>query len=292
MSLRVAKSKHEKSEIRKQSKAKRKAKNFENEQNRIEKEIKYLCNKDSNGVILKENITHENYLKLKKLMNSLDIEILDQNDKSHSYRAYCKIFESFLFKNKSCGDHVCCQAITENGTRCKRPASNFSTIDFTGKQILPTIPEFIKKRFSAKKLQELKVIGFANTCCFYCWQHAAMFVAEKITWSTNISYYSTHPEDILSIFYDDVKPVKFIGTVTYNFKEIGELRDVDEIIKNIYKLKGTIEGAFSSTYWIIFAMVFMYDTLKPILLKFTDDINAIEDISITAANVLLEINEQ
>ena len=143
-----------------------------------------------------------------------------------------------------------------------------------------------------RKVEELKLIAFANTCCFYCWQHAAMYVGEKVTWASNITYYATHPEDILSVFYDDVQVTKLFGTVTYYVDSLGELRRPSDVIKNMFSIYGTVNGAFSTAYWIVFAMVFMYDTLEPMLMQYLyDSPDAIQQMSETAADVLLELQE-
>jgi len=263
-------------------------------QQRVKDEIGMLCKTNATGQVLKSYITVNNFKRIKELIKTLDIE-LAQSKKSFSYRQYCRLFESYLFKSKKCGGSICCQAITEDGTRCRRAASRFSTMDLTETQILPRIPEFVKVRLGAKKIQELKLIGFSNSCCFYCWQHAAMFIGEKVTWATNLLYYSTHPEDILTIFFDDVKPRKLFGTVTYFIDSFGEARNVDEIIKWMFKTYGITHGAFNTVYWGIFGMVFMYDTLKPILLRYLSGTDAektqtIEEMSETASNVLLQLN--
>ena len=286
-------------------------------QQRIKGEIGMLCKTDEHGKVLKSYITVDNFKRIKALMNTLDIEVVqathDGKRKSFSYRQYCRLFESYILKSEKCGGQVCCQAITEDGTRCKRPASRFSTLDITETQIPPiegeeerwhpatgakmNIPGFIREQIGTKKFEELKLLGFANTCCFYCWQHAAMFVGEKVTWATNILYYTTHPEDIFSIFYDDVKVRKFLGMVTYYVDRLGELRTPEEIIKHMFRTYGITHGAFSTIYWAVFGMVFMYDTLKPTLVKYLSGSpeeveSTIEEMSETAAEVLLELQKQ
>ena len=268
-------------------------------QKRVKGEIGMLCKIDENGRVLKSYITVENFKRIKKLMNTLNIKVVQATHtrrSTFSYRQYCKLFESYIFKSKKCDGEVCCQAITEEGNRCRRPASRFSSMDLTETQVLPTIPNFIQDKLGTKKVEELKLIGFANTCCFYCWQHAAMFVGEKVTWATNLLYYSTHPEDILSIFYDDVKAQKFLGTVTYYIGSLGKLRSFDEVIKYMFKTYGITHGAFNTTYWAIFGMVFMYDTLKPILLRYLhgsgkEKNKVLEEMSETATKVLLELHK-
>lgn len=260
-----------------------------------QKSISTLCKKDDTGVI-KSNITVENYDKLRELIDELDIKSL-KNSHNLSYRQYCKIFESHVFRtDNKCDGEICCQALTENGKRCKRASNKFTTIDVTEKHLTPTIPQFIKNKIGVKKVEELKLIGFANSCCFYCWQHAAMFVSEKSTWATNFAYYSTHPEDIISIFFDDVKPTKFFGTITYNVNSLGKLRSPDEIVKYMYKTYAATKGVTSGVYWGIFVMVYMYDTMKPILSSFISGSKEqkeefVETIAVGAANSLIIINK-
>jgi len=303
---------------RAKAKEARRQKALSDKQKRIKGEIGMLCKTDEHGNVLKSYITVDNFKRIKALMNTLDIEVLqathDGKRKSFSYRQYCKLFESYIFKSKKCNGQVCCQAITEDGKRCKRPASRFSTLDITETQILSlegereerwhpatgarmNIPGFIREKLGTKKFEKLKLLGFANTCCFYCWQHAAMFVGEKVTWATNILYYTTHPEDIFSIFYDDVKVSKFLGTVTFYVDRLGELRTPNEIIKHMFRTYGITHGSFSTTYWAVFGMVFMYDTLKQKPVKYLSGSpeeveSTIEEMSETAADVLLELQNQ
>jgi len=263
----------------------------------VKKEIKRLCETDEQGNVHKSLITVENYEQLQAIANTLDIEVL-KTSKGFSYRQYCKLLESYIFKSKKCDDKVCCQAITESGKRCSRASSKFVTIDITEVQITPSIPQFLKTRLGAKKIEALKLLGFANSCCFYCWQHASMFASEKITWSTNLVYYTTHPEDLLSIFFDNVVPVKFFGTVTYTLKSLGELRTPDEIIKYMYKTHATANhGPLSSVYWGIFITAFMYDKIKAVIMSFLSGDNTkkeeiIEQMAENAAETILNINNQ
>jgi|SRR5579862_633043 len=259
--------------------------------------IELLCTKDENGDVIKSQITIRNYEVLKDLMKTLDFELL-KTKKDFSYRQYCKIFDTFQFKNKKCNGKICCQAITENETQCTRSASNFTSIDITGMNLLPKLPEVIKNNMGIKDVEKLKLLGFANSCCFYCYQHAAMFIAEKITWSHNLPYYFTHFEDLASIFFDNVKPKKISGVLTYNFHTIGDIRTVDEIIKRLFLthtismgvvtgIKNTINYDF---YWIgIKFIVFFYDKIKPYIVKyFKEDKNKAADlILLRSAKILL-----
>ncbi len=254
-----------------------------------------LCQTNPDGTVIKSIITIENYKSLKTLMKNLDIELMSKS-KSFSYRQYCKLFESYLFKKKKCGGEICCQALTAEGVRCSRPASKFLTIDLTEVQALPTkIPLFIKRRMGAKKVEELKLIGFANTCCFYCWQHAAQYATEGATYASNFAYYTTHPEDLLKIFFENVTTKKILGLITY-FVSVNNIRTPDEIIKYIYKTSGTMEGMLSSYYWGIFITVFMYDTIKPYIVRLLPGSeeqkeDVVEKMANSAAQALLISNE-
>ncbi len=260
----------------------------------IKDRVGELCAVDNDGKVHKSLITIDNYEKVKTLAESLDIEIVKETQ--FGYRQYCKLLDSYIFKEKKCDGEICCQALNKNGTRCTRAANKFTSINITESQISPKLPTFIKNKLGAKKTEELKLLGFANSCCFYCWQHAAMFAAEKVTWSSNLAYYSTHVEDLLSIFFDDVKPKKLAGTVTYSVENLGKLRSTDEIVKHMYKTLGVTQGALSTTYWAVFATVFMYDTLKPIIINFLSGTKEereaiVEKMGPAGAAALLQINK-
>lgn len=265
----------------------------------VQKEIGVLCKTSPDGEVLKSSVTSENYKRLKKLLKTLDIEVVQKSKRSFSYRQYCKLFSSYIFKNEKCGssDQICCQAMTEDGERCHRPASKFVTIDLTETQILPTIPNIIKNSLGPLKTEKLKLIGFANTCCFYCWQHASMYAIEGSTFVSNYSYYMAHPEDLLEIFFEEVKTKKIARVLVYSVS-VSKLRTPDEIVKNMYKFSSKIEGAMTYYYWGVFVMVYAYDTLKTYLKKILsnngkNDDNVqkiIDDMAITAANTLLYAN--
>ena len=103
----------------------------------IKKEIVELCQKDSEGNVYKTQINTQNYERLKHLIKNLDIEVAKEKD--FSYRQYCKLFDSYVTKEKKCGGKICCQAITENGERCKRAASDYMMVDLTGKNFMPRL---------------------------------------------------------------------------------------------------------------------------------------------------------
>lgn len=261
----------------------------------MSKEIATLCAKNKEGRVVKSAITISNFKKLKALADEFDIQVVKTHQGTFSYRQYCKLFESYSFKNKKCDDKVCCQAITEEGQRCSRSASRFATVDLTESQLTPKIPLFIKRRLGVKKVEELKLIGFGNTCCFYCWQHASMYMAEGLTYLTNLSYYLTHPEDILIIFFEKVDISKFLRIITYRI-DVDQLRTPDEIIKNAYKLSADLTGKFSLYYWGIFMLTFMYDTIKPHILKILggsekEKTQLVKDMAEVAAETLLKMNE-
>lgn len=204
-----------------------------------------------------------------------------------------------MFKRSKCGGNICCQAITEDGTRCHRSASKFVSVDITEKQLLPKIPSFIRKKLGVKKVEQLKLIGFANSCCFYCWQHAVIYTLEVSTYTSNFAYYISHPEDLLSIFFKDVKVRKIGGLITYSVTKLGGIRTPDEIIKYIYKTKSGMKGKLSSYYWGIFIMVYFYDNVKSYIISLFKKSNLLkvekekitQDMSATAADTLIKISE-
>lgn len=226
-----------------------------------EKKLAELCQTTKDGEVIKTLITVENFKRLKKLMKTLDIELMTDNPKSFSYRQYCKLFSSYMFKREKVGGRPRCQAINHDGERCLRPAAKFLTVDLTEVQVLPKIPGFLRRKLGTKKVEKLKLIGFANTCCFYCWQHTAMYAAEGSTFTSNLAYYTTHPEDILGIFFEDVEVKKVARLLTYKVK-VSKLRSADEIIKRFYSTKAAMKGALSRYYWGVFFIVYMYDSLK------------------------------
>jgi hypothetical protein len=259
------------------------------------KNILRLCSRDQEGSIPKTVMTIDNFKELKNYVQS--IIDLDPN-KSYSYRQYCKIIESFIFKQKRCGGDVCCQAITEDGTRCKRGSSIFTSIDITAFDKAIRIPKKIRpmllKSLGPEKVLDLELMTFANSCCFLCWQHAAIYAIEGSTYLSNLAYYSTHPEALFSIFFKEVKVRKVSRLLTY-YITVSKPRTRDEIIKLFYKTTADMRGLFSLYYWGIYIMVFGYDQIKPILLKYLDlDIEKekmlIDFMTIQAAKTLIEFN--
>ena len=258
-----------------------------------------LCGKGEDGEVLKSNITVKNYEILVNYANSLDLKIL-QKGRLLSYREYCKLFQANLLKKKECGGKICCQAITEDGTRCKRPASEYTSVDLTERNILPTIPDFLKQKLGYSKVVKLRLLGFASSCCFYCRQHAAMFLADKLTYASNLSYYTTHIEDILNVFFDNVKPKKIGGVATYNFYTLGNLRSLDEIVTHTLVLRnqsvGVGQGLFDWVWWGFYFIVFFYNSIKPHIMKRIQGNDAMkelvsEDVAVLAAGALLELKE-
>lgn len=262
--------------------------------------ITELCAVGDDGEVLKSNITVRNYEMLVKYAQSLDIKIIQQG-KQLSYREYCKLFRANLLKKKECGGKICCQAITEDGDRCKRPASEYMSVDLTERHLLPTIPDFVKERIGYKRVVQLRLLGFASSCCFYCKQHALMFLADKLTYTSNLSYYLTHFEDILQVFFDNVKPKKVGGVATYGVYSLGNLRTLDEIVKAAMVLRnqtvGVVSGVwFDWVWWGFYFLVFSYSAFKPYFSKFiygneeTKEIVS-EDITVLAAGALLELKD-
>ncbi len=257
------------------------------------KEITALCATDEKGVVLKSDITVQKYEQLSFLIKNLNIDIVGGDRKKLSYREYCKVFESKVFKEKKCNGHICCQAITEDGNRCTRPASKYASIDLTERYILPSIPEFVKAKIGYKKSNELKLVGFATTCCFYCYQHAAIFLADKLTYTSNLSYYITHIEDLVQVFFDNVNPKKVSGIVTYNFNTLGNLRSLTDILSHLAIMRnqslGIGNGLYDWLWWGIYIIVFFYDKMKPYMLKYISGSNTMEKELVADDIVLLSV---
>jgi len=253
------------------------------------------CELSESGRVSSLLLTPENLDVIKDAITRLGVEISEGEDLSQE--EYCKIFRAYIFKREKCDGRVCCQAITEEGDRCHRPASRLFTFDLTDKAIAPEIPKFLEKRLGKEKVQELRLSGFAITCCFYCWQHAAMYGTEIATWSSNLAYYLTHPEDILNVFYENVEVTRRYRFLPFTYKyEISGLRTSDEIIKNMFAMAATMAGKATFFYWIVMAMVWLYDILKNELLKVIagDEEDAeehIEAMAIVAADALLRFND-
>lgn len=288
--------------IRRYQEQKRRLEEAAKEKDRQEKEkhlisiVSKKCQVDKTGKIPTTYLTSENYSIIKKAIEQLGITKIAQGDQL-SQEEYCKIFKAYIFKKEKCSGKVCCQAITEEGTRCSRPASELFTVDLTERSLSPELPDFLHKHLTEKQIKELKLSGFAITCCFYCWQHAAMYGAEMLTWYSNITYYLTHPEDILDIFFENVvvrKPYMFIPS-TYKY-EVSKLRSPDEIIKRMFVLAATIAGKMTLFYWVIMAMVWLYDTLKPVLEKkiygkISEIESKIQKMTVAAAKTLIKFND-
>lgn len=266
------------------------------EKKEIKKNFKNLCKNTENSEILKEVININNYKILKEIVNSLDIDIVKNNNKSYSYRQYCKIYEAFIFKIK-CGNGICCQAITNKGKRCQRQSSTFTSLDLTN--VKTTIPKFLKKILGPLKTQKLELMGFANLCCFYCWQHgtlkASEIAAEIISYTSNALYYATHRQEIYNIFFKNVKTKLLFGSVAISVVAT-DLRSYEEIVKYLLKTYGTSQGMLSSIYWLINAIVFSYDKVKPYLIDSLygnkkENEKLVENIAIESALVILYMNE-
>jgi hypothetical protein len=258
--------------------------------------ISGMCLLDDTGKIPKTLLTSENLSTIKEAIKQLSISRISSSE-DLSQEEYCKIFRAYIFKREDCDGRVCCQAITEDGKRCQRPASDFFTVDLTERSLVPKIPSFIEKVLTKEQVKELKLTGFAVTCCFYCWQHAAKYGAEMLTWYSNFSYYLTHPEEILEIFYEDVRVVKksFFNPLSYQFN-VSNLRSPDEIIKNMFIMTAKITGKMTYFYWVIMAMVWLYDYLKDKLVEVLygdrrENIKEVENMAITSALTLLKFND-
>jgi len=254
-----------------------------------------LCQLDMHGNLLRTAISTQNLNRIKNTIHELGITEI-QMERELTQAEYCKLFRGYMFKEEKCGDRVCCQAMTEDGTRCKRPASEYFTIDLTQRSIVPRIPDFIQRTLGDEKTEELKLIGFANSCCFYCWQHAVMYGAKKLTSIHNIAYYSTHPEDLLSVFFENVESQKLLGLIPIPWGyRVSGLREPDQIIKHGYKVAGQMSGMKTQFYWSSMAIVFFYDLVRPALVKILGDVedaaNIIESMAVVAARTLLRFND-
>jgi hypothetical protein len=94
---------------------------------------------------------------------------------------------------------------------------------------------------------------------------------------------------------------KAAGLLTYRIRvKLSTLRSVDEILKHIAQTSGTMKGMFSTYYWAIYAMVFLYDKMKTVLLKVLSSQQpsssssaekAIENVAVRASHVFLKLNE-
>lgn len=234
---------------------------------KIKERVRELCQRDPDtGEIAKHNITMARHAELKAAMKDFGVTFGPRN---LSYRQYCKVFDTHLFKyQKRCGKDggICCQAITEDGTRCTRAASKFTSVDLTERKLVPTLPRWLRERLGVRKSEALKLMGYANACCFYCWQHAAIYVANLSTFVSNPAYYLTHPEDVLRVFFEKVEVRKLVGLLTYRV-HVEKMRSVDEILKFIAKTSADTQGAFATYYWAVYTLVFLYDKIKPVLIK-------------------------
>ena len=221
----------------------------------------------------------------KKMISSLHIKQPFKKYDNVSLDNECFLLDGYAFK-KSCGGKVCCQAINKTGERCRRPAA-IVPLDFTESipQISKATGKILRKYLGAmadsvidNSTKQLQAIT-SNTCCFFCWQHASTNMLEALTVVTNVSYYVTHPEDILSIFFKNVQCKKHVGNISlYPDCTVGEWKSLDEVLKGIVKtdaimmglIKRSADGSMGlNTYSIgIRVLVWFYDTLKPILMKF------------------------
>jgi len=266
------------------------------------KQVLMLCQKDEQGNVLKSQINTQNYEMLRDLVRELDVKMAKEKD--FSYRQYCKLFDAYVTKERSCGGKICCQAITEDGKKCKRPASDYASVDLTEMDISPSIPSIVKQNMNAKKLEELKLMGFAQSCCFYCSQHAALYLTDKLTLAHNLPYYLSHMDQLIGIFFHDVKAKKAFGGITYSIHQVGKLKTPDEVIKQMFAIQADMQGPLSISqmglnwyYFGIKMMVYFYDTIKPYIIKVLEGTKEEKEVVsdtlvLVAAQVLLEMEEK
>lgn len=262
---------------------------------------KRLCAKDKDGNVRKSLVTTENFRILKEELSKSDLEggpgiqiLQGKNVPNPGYRGLCKLYDSYLHKNTTGSrckgadgtEGICCQAITEDGKRCTRRATKYLSIDLTESSLMPTIPAFIKKRVGAKTVAKLRLIGFANSCCFYCWQHAGMYAAEYATYVTTYSYYASHPEDLVSIFYDDVKVSKFLGIIPTGI-EYGKMKPYTRIVREIMQTRKAASGALSREYWALFVLVFFYDKILEYIEPYLQSTEQAEKMAVAASKALV-----
>jgi len=266
----------------------------------IRNRVGELCRRDDQKVVMKRLITPDNFRELKQILKEMGVNIERKGGGTYSYRQYCKLFDSFILKDRICGNRICCQAITEDGKRCTRGSMKF-VYDMTEKQMMEKLPLFLQRKLTAKQKQNLKLLGFANSCCFFCWQHAAIMIArttaEYATWTSNLWYYTAHIDILVNIFYEQVE-VKKLGPYTINITGVSGLRSPDEIVKYLIKTKGDTIGMVggtqnilkgSTTYWALWLMVFAYDKLKSALIDAGLGKKDIENMSEQSAQALLNL---
>lgn len=203
--------------------------------------------------------------------------------KELSHRELCKILKAAEHVGKTKDGKVRCQAITADGTRCERASSQYSSYDLTTKNYSGSIPSFLKRKLTTRQYLKLKAFSHSNACCFYCWQHSALVIAELGTWSSNWLYYTTHPLDILRIFFEDVE-------MSGRTLKLGRRKTVEEIVKGTITEYGTSQGAASLVKWGLVLLVFSYDSIKPYITKFISEVE-LEKITTTSAKVLLKGDE-
>ena len=231
--------------------------------NRASRIYESYCQSDSDSE--KDKLAVSDYVSSKKLVSE-----------KLTHKQNCKLVDAYRFKSKRCCPNgvsvcsredkgVCCQAITQDGTRCTRKANKWTSIDLTTTTGMITLPEILVKRIGDKRAEELMLLGTGKQCCFFCWQHMGMYAMDIATWASNLTYYTTHPEDILDVFFNDVKVKKYAKLMTYSI-ELGKPREISDVIAKALKLKAATLGAFTGMYWILQAVVFaftmMVDTLK------------------------------
>ena len=232
-----------------------------------------LCKTDESKIIPKSLMTPENFRRLKELARRHNVKMTDEKGHGLSYSQYCLLIKDREFyKPQCCPDgkdtcirrdrRMCCQATLEDNTRCKYPAQFvYDLMDIGNKEYrrpwISRIPASIKPYLSTKQKNYYEQILANYPCCFYCQYHIGAYLAEGASYLTNISYYAKHPEEILSVFYNDVQVQKSYG---FPIKvALGELKPREDISIGLTKLLGGMSGALSGFGMFVRVFFFIYD---------------------------------
>lgn len=215
-----------------------------------------------------------------------------------TYRGMCRLARAYLlkehsclletkeFREETCHGGICCQARTGEGKRCKRRASDWTSWDlarrFRTGDILAAYGKLSTEAKAKAGLTHLsrdmarriyRKVACVQ-CCFFCWQHAAIEGIGRglgifaLATSSEL-YYLTHLDELLSIFFSKVVPVKK-GTITVAIQSVGPPNPPGTMVHKALEVIQSWWGFFADVMFYMIMLIIV--KASPPLLKAMDQI--------------------